>query len=71
MIQFRINGMPFTYKRLAPEIVSLQEFMLDARDLAFHYRKTIDMMSRTEQLDPTLVICDAQLLIDPDVKGEG
>ena len=45
--------------------------MLDARDLAFHYRKTIDMMNRTEQLDPTLVICDAQLLIDPDVKGEG
>ena len=48
MIQFRINGMPFTYKRLEPEIVSLQEFMLDARDLAFHYRKTIDMMSRTD-----------------------
>ncbi len=71
MISFRINGMPFTYKRCEPEIVSLEDFIFDARDLAFHYRKTIDMMSRTEQLDPALVICDAQLLIDPDVKGEG
>ena len=44
MISFRINGMPFTYIRCEPEIVSLQDFMLDARDLAFHYRKTIDMM---------------------------
>ena len=69
MIQFRSNDMRFEYH--LPNIVPFPEYVLDARDLALHYRKTIDIMNRTEQLDPTLVICDAQLLIDPDVKGEG
>ena len=69
MIQFRINDMRFEYH--LPNIVPIPEYVWDARDLALHYRKTIDIMNRTEQLDPTLVICDAQLLIDPDVKGEG
>ena len=36
--------MPFVYKKYKDLDLSLWDFISDARDLACHYRKTIDMI---------------------------
>ena len=41
--------MPFVYKKYKDLDLSLSEFISDARDLACHYRKTIDIINRTNQ----------------------
>ena len=64
MITFRIGDMKFEYhtpKDNAWNVVSFSEFVLNACALE-------EIMSVKEE--PTLVICDAHLLIDPNIKGE-
>ncbi len=43
--------MPFVYKKYDDLDLSLWHFISDARALACYYRKTIDMMNRTSQLN--------------------